>query len=73
MRPRWKNWYLTIFYLLSGGATLLLMIMFMGWYVNAPAWFVYKVRLLILPHILFCLGLYVTTEAFEFIWKRVCK
>ena len=70
MRPRWKNWYLAEFYLLANGEMLWLMITFMAWYVNAP--FYFKLRGICLAHILFCLGLYVLTELFELLYKKLC-
>lgn len=70
LKPKWKNWYLAEWYLMANGEVLLLMAAFMAWYINAP--FQYKLRLLCLCHVLFCLALYVLTELFEIVWKKLC-
>lgn len=73
LKPKWHNWYLTIWWLLSYGSFLFLCITFMMWYLNAAKPTIDKVVLLGFCHQLFCLTLYIMTEAFEFIWNRVCK
>lgn len=72
LRPRWKNWYLTIFYALGIGSYVGLFSAFMGWYINEERIVLWS-KGFCLVHILLWLGIYVLTELFEFIWKRVCK
>lgn len=70
--PRWRNWYLTIFYALGYGCIFGLMLAFMGWYLNEGA-VLYFSRVFTLVHILLWLFIYAFTEFFELIWKRICK
>lgn len=72
LKPRWHNWYLTIFYALGFGSWFWLGTAFMGWYLNDINLLNFA-RIGCLIYLLLCLGIYVFTEFFELIWKRICK
>ena len=70
--PKWRNWYLFIFYMLGYGSIFGLMLAFMGWYLNEGTC-LYFSRIFTLGHIILWLFIYAFTECFELTWKRICK
>lgn len=70
LKPRWHNIYLAIFYMLGYGSIFGLLLAFMGWYLNEIE-VLYFSRIFCLVHILLWLGIYVLTELFELIYKRL--
>lgn len=70
--PKWRNWYLFIFYALGYGCVFGLILAFMSWYLNEDV-ALYFSRIFTLVHLLLWLFIYCFTEFFELVWKRICK